>query len=132
LSCFVPVSRAYQIARPKGPHPALTWPNRINHTFFLAAFFSQKYAIFRTGLFNNRRSQANSSEIFLPQLSGCHFQKVCNYLNFRPANPDIALGWPRAAPSALQTLKMQTVDVPRTFFNHGFHGRRPERTRGTY
>jgi hypothetical protein len=60
LSGFVPGVGVFQIAWPKWPASALTWPDGINNTIFSAFGLSQEYAVFSARLFNNCRPKTDT------------------------------------------------------------------------
>jgi len=89
---------------------------------FAAGAGLQEYTVFGRLMFDNRRSKPHPPEVFLPELPHRHFQKIGNDFNLRPRHPDIPLSRPRAAPPTPPTLKMQTRNVPQSFFsNYRFH-----------
>lgn len=113
FSCrFVPVARPAQVARPERPASALARPDRINRTLPSTSFALQEYTVFCQMVLNNRRSKPDTLEIFLPELSYCHFQKISNYFNLRLRHPDIPLPGPGAAPPTPLALKMQAGNIP--------------------
>jgi hypothetical protein len=72
---------------------------------------------------NNRRSKPDPLEIFLPELSCRHLQKIGNDFNLRSRNPDIPLSRPRAASPTTLTFKMQAGSIPRSsalLFDHSY------------
>ena len=78
-------------------------------------------------MLDNRGPQTHAAEVLLPQLPHRYIQKIGDEFNLRPSHPDIPLPRPGAAPAALRTLKMQTRNIPRSFFlGLGSHKRRPE------
>ena len=68
-------------------------------------------------MFNNRCPQTDALQVLTPQLACRHLQKIGDYLNLRPGDPDIPLTRPGAASTALHALKMQPADIPRTFLS---------------
>jgi len=93
---------------------------------FAAAASLQEYAVFGSLMFDNRRSKPHPFEVFPPELSLRHFQKIGDDFNLRPRNPYIPLTRPGAALPAPLTLKMQTGNVPDIFLNQRFHRYYPE------
>jgi hypothetical protein len=78
-------------------------------------------------MLDNRGSQTHAAKALLPQLPDRHLQKIRDEFYLRPRHPDIPFPRPGAASAALRTLKMQTRNIPRSFFlNPGFHTRHPE------
>ena len=73
LCRLVPGARARQVARPERPAPALTRPNRIDHTLFAAGAVLQEYTVFGRLMFDNRRSKPDPPEVFPPELPHRHF-----------------------------------------------------------
>lgn len=110
---LVPGIGTGQVARPKRPNPALVRPNRINHTSFLPLDFLQKYTIFVIRVFDNRCPQAVALQELTTKLCRRHLQKICDYPDLRPGDPDISFPRPGAAPAARHALKMKTTNIPR-------------------
>jgi hypothetical protein len=122
LRRLAPGTRPGQVTRPERPGPALARTNGIDDTSSFFAGSLQEYAIFRSSLFNDRCAQPDALKILLPQLlNGCS-QEISDQLNLRLCNPDITPRGSRAAPAALDTLKVQTTSIPQIavqFFGHG-------------
>jgi len=120
LSGLVPGTGTGQIALPKRPAPALARTNRINHTSLLAVHFLQEHTIPGARVFNNRCPQTDALQELAPQLACRHLQKIGDYLHFRLSDPDIPFARPGATRTALDALKMQPTDIPRSFltFRH--------------
>ena len=67
-------------------------------------------------MLDNRRSQADTSEILPSQFSNRDFQKFRDKFNLRLGDPDVSFPWPGAASPTLYAFKMQTPYIPRCFF----------------
>jgi len=119
----VPLVGRYQIIRPERPGPALIRPNGINSTAPFVVGIGQKNAVPGYRLLDDGRSLTNTLDIFAPQLLSRFIYILCNKGNLSLSNPDITLIWPGATRPTLQTLKMQTPNIPLGFvfvIRHGF------------
>lgn len=98
-------------------------PDRINAASFFALAILQKNAVFGRRVLYDCRSQTVTFEVLFSQFSFWYLQKICNEFGLRLAHPDVSFGRARAASTALDTLKIQSANIPDTSlaFRHLAH-----------